>query len=93
MRKLRCLHLSAAVLAFDALVGMEARSAELEGALQYPPRSVGQDAQLRHSYALALVPRDAMGLLVALSARSGAKSREGREVRIRLPPARSPLRT
>ena len=25
--------------------GMEARSAELEGALQYPPRSVGQDAQ------------------------------------------------
>ena len=45
MDKLRCLHLSAAVLAFAALVGMEARSAELEGALQYPPRSVGQDAQ------------------------------------------------
>jgi hypothetical protein len=45
MHKLRCLHLSAAVLAFAALVGMEARSAELEGALQYPPRSVGQDAQ------------------------------------------------
>ena len=45
MHKLRCLHLSAAVLAFAALVGMEARSAELEGALQYPPRSVGQGAQ------------------------------------------------
>ena len=30
MHKLRCLHLSAAVLAFAALVGMEARSAELE---------------------------------------------------------------
>jgi hypothetical protein len=45
MHKLRCLHLSAAVLAFTALVGMEARSAELEGALQYPPRSVGQDSQ------------------------------------------------
>jgi hypothetical protein len=33
MHKLRCLHLSAAALAFAALVGMEARSAELEGAL------------------------------------------------------------
>ena len=45
MHKLRCLHLSAAVLALAALVGMEAQSAELEGALQYPPPSVGQDAQ------------------------------------------------
>jgi hypothetical protein len=45
MHKLRCLHLSAAALAFAGLVGAEARSAELEGALQYPPRSVGQDAQ------------------------------------------------
>jgi hypothetical protein len=45
MHKLRCLHLSAAVLAFAAFIGMEARSVELEGALQYPPRSVGQDAQ------------------------------------------------
>ena len=34
-----------AVLAFAALVGVDARSAELEGALQYPPPSVGQDAQ------------------------------------------------
>jgi hypothetical protein len=45
MHKLRCLQLSAAVLAFTALVGMEARSAELEGALQYSPPSVGKDAQ------------------------------------------------
>src|SRR5438045_9665844 len=45
MHKLHCLHLSAAMLAFTALVGMEAQSAELEGALQYPPPSVGQDAQ------------------------------------------------
>jgi hypothetical protein len=34
----------AAVLAFAALVGVEAGGAELEGALQYPPPSVGQDA-------------------------------------------------
>ena len=40
MQKLRCLHLSAAALAFAGLFG-----ADLEGALQYPPRSVGQDAQ------------------------------------------------
>ena len=45
MRKLGYLHLSAAVLAFAGLVGAEARSAELEGALQYPPPSVGEDAQ------------------------------------------------
>jgi hypothetical protein len=45
MSKLRGLHLSAAVLALAALVGMAGQSAELEGALQYPPRSVGQDAQ------------------------------------------------
>jgi hypothetical protein len=45
MHKLGCFQLSAAVLAFAALVSVEARSAELEGALQYPPPSVGQDAQ------------------------------------------------
>ena len=45
MYKLVYPHLSAAVLAFTALVGADARSAELEGALQYPPPSVGQDAQ------------------------------------------------
>jgi hypothetical protein len=45
MHKLRCLHLPAAALAFAALVGADARTAEPEGALQYPPQSVGQDAQ------------------------------------------------
>jgi hypothetical protein len=45
MHKLSCFHLSAAALAFAALVGAEARSAEFEGALQYPLPSVGQDAQ------------------------------------------------
>jgi hypothetical protein len=36
---------AAAALAFAALVAMEAGGAELEGALQYPPPSVGEDAQ------------------------------------------------
>jgi hypothetical protein len=45
MPKLGCFQLSAAALAFAMLVGAEARSAELEGALQYPSPSVGQDAQ------------------------------------------------
>jgi hypothetical protein len=45
MHRLRCLHLSAAVLAFAALISADAQSTEVEGALQYPPRSVGQDAQ------------------------------------------------
>ena len=45
MHKLGCFQLSAAVLVFAALVSVEARSAELEGALQYPPPSIGEDAQ------------------------------------------------
>jgi hypothetical protein len=45
MHKLSCFHLSAAALAFAALVGLDARSAEIEGTLQYPPPSVGEDAQ------------------------------------------------
>jgi hypothetical protein len=45
MHKLNCFPLSAAAVAFAALVAVEARSAELEGALQYPPPSVGEDAQ------------------------------------------------
>ena len=45
MHKLSCRHLSAAALAFAVLVSVEARCAELEGALQYPPPSVGEDAQ------------------------------------------------
>jgi len=43
MHKLSYLHLAAAALAFA--LGVDARSAELEGALQYPPSSVGEDAQ------------------------------------------------
>ena len=35
----------AALLALVGLMGTDARSAELEGALQYPPPSVGEDAQ------------------------------------------------
>jgi hypothetical protein len=45
MQKLKGLYLFAALLAFVGLVIVNARSAELEGALQYPPSSVGQDAQ------------------------------------------------
>jgi hypothetical protein len=43
MRKLSYFHLSAAILAFS--LGADALAAELEGALQYPPASVGEDAQ------------------------------------------------
>ena len=45
MYKQKYLHLFAALLAFAGLVVVDARGAELEGALQYPPPSVGQDAQ------------------------------------------------
>ena len=45
MHKLSYLHLSAVAPSFAGLVGVEARSAEVEGALQYPPPSVGEDAQ------------------------------------------------
>ena len=45
MYKVRWLHLTAALLAFAGLAAVDGRSAELEGALQYPPLSVGQDAQ------------------------------------------------
>jgi hypothetical protein len=45
MHKLKCLHLFAALLAFTGLAVVDARSADLEGALQYPPLSVGQNAQ------------------------------------------------
>jgi hypothetical protein len=45
MHKAGHLQLLAAALAFAALLGVEARSAEIEGALQYPPLSVGEDAQ------------------------------------------------
>ena len=45
MLNLSYVHLSAAALAFAALAGLDARSAEIEGALQYSPSSVGEDAQ------------------------------------------------
>jgi hypothetical protein len=40
-----CPQLFAALIAVASMVGLDAQSTELEGALQYPPRSVGQDAQ------------------------------------------------
>jgi hypothetical protein len=45
MHKGRYIPTAAAALVFAALVAEEARGAELEGALQYPPTSVGEDAQ------------------------------------------------
>ena len=42
MNKLSCL---AVVLATAGVMGADAQGAELEGALQYPPPSVGKDAQ------------------------------------------------
>ena len=45
MHKLNCANLLAALLAFVGPLGANALGAELEGALQYPPRSVGEDAQ------------------------------------------------
>jgi hypothetical protein len=45
MHKLNGLHFLAALLALTALAGPHVFAAELEGALQYPPRSVGEDAQ------------------------------------------------
>jgi hypothetical protein len=45
MHKLNGFHLLVGLLAFTGLAGADAFCAELEGALQYPPRSVGEDAQ------------------------------------------------
>ena len=42
MNKLSCL---AVVLATAGVMGADAQGAELEGALQYPPSSIGKDAQ------------------------------------------------
>jgi hypothetical protein len=42
MNKLSCL---AVVLAIARVMGADAQGAELEGALQYPPPSIGKDAQ------------------------------------------------
>jgi hypothetical protein len=45
MSKLYSAPVFIAPLAFAVLIGAAARSAELEGALQYPPASIGEDAQ------------------------------------------------
>jgi hypothetical protein len=45
MPKLSRVNLFAALLASVGLIGARARAAELEGALQYPTPSVGEDAQ------------------------------------------------
>jgi hypothetical protein len=45
MHKLTSLDMFAALLAISGLVATDAGGAELEGALQYPPPSVGEDAQ------------------------------------------------
>ena len=45
MHKLNYGKFLAALLAFVGVAGADALGAELEGALQYPPRSVGADAQ------------------------------------------------
>jgi hypothetical protein len=45
MPKLHPVLLLIAALTFAVLIGAGASGAELEGALQYPPASVGEDAQ------------------------------------------------
>jgi len=45
MHKLNSFHLLGTLVAFTGLAGAQAFGAELEGALQYPPPSVGEDAQ------------------------------------------------
>jgi hypothetical protein len=45
MQKLNCVYLLGALIASVGLIDADARGAELEGALQYPPPSVGADAQ------------------------------------------------
>jgi hypothetical protein len=45
MHKPNCTNVLAALLVSVGLVGVDALGAELEGALQYAPRSVGEDAR------------------------------------------------
>jgi hypothetical protein len=45
MRKLTSVYMFSGLLISAALASGDTRGAELEGALQYPPASVGQDAQ------------------------------------------------
>jgi hypothetical protein len=45
MQRLSFVTFFAALLASSTLIGVGVQSAELEGSLQYPPLSVGEDAQ------------------------------------------------
>jgi hypothetical protein len=87
MHKLGCFQSSAAALAFAALVGVVARSAEIEGALQYPPPSVGEDAQ---------PPPPARTVLQLVSPRrielgvSGSSPPPGTQLFLRRPPIPGP---
>ena len=45
MHKTKLVTSTAALFACSGLVAADLRAAELEGALQYPPRSIGEDAQ------------------------------------------------
>jgi hypothetical protein len=45
MHKTKLLTFARALFACSGLVAADLRAAELEGALQYPPRSIGEDAQ------------------------------------------------
>jgi hypothetical protein len=87
MHKLSYFHLSAAVLAYTALLGADARSAELEGALQYPPPSVGEDAQppppARTVPQLVTPRRIELGI-------SGSSPRPGSQLFLRRPPTLEP---
>jgi hypothetical protein len=45
MQKMNCVYLLLPLLTSVGLMGAAARGAELDGAIQYPPPSVGADAQ------------------------------------------------
>jgi hypothetical protein len=45
MHKTKWLTFTTALFACSGLVAVDVCAAELEGALQYPPRSIGEDAQ------------------------------------------------
>jgi hypothetical protein len=87
MHKLRCFQLSAAALAFAVLVGVEPRGAELEGTLQYPPPSVGEDAQppppARTVPQLVTPRRTELGI-------SGSSAPPGTQLFLRRPPILEP---
>jgi hypothetical protein len=87
MHKLGCFQFAAAVLAFAALVSAEARSAELEGAIQYPPPSVGEDAQPPPP--ARTVPQVATPRRIELGV-SGSSPPPGTQLFLRRPPIPGP---